>query len=93
MPIRLEPAAEGEVDYFALKPQLLPRVPNAGESVVIPRYRALVDRVDWTEDGRVIVRLQEALVDASYLEELDQAGWRTFPRRDADDWLGRLEAE
>jgi hypothetical protein len=90
MPIRLEPAAEGEVDYLALRPQLLPRVPVAGDWVYVPRHRALVDRVEWSEDGRVVVRLQSAAVDAGYLEELEQAGWQTFPRHDADEWLRGL---
>jgi hypothetical protein len=93
LPIRLQPAAEGEADYFALKPQLLPRVPVPGEWLEVPRGRALVDRVQWTSDGRVGVHLQEAAMDASYLDELGQAGWKTFPRQDADDWLKRLVAD
>ena len=69
------------------------RVLVAGEWLHIPRFRARIERVDWSEDGRVVVRLQTASVDASYLEELEQAGWKTFPRHDADDWLKDLAPE
>jgi hypothetical protein len=93
IPMRVQPATGGEVDYFALRAQLLPRVPISGEWLIIPRYHAPVDRVEWTDDGRVVARLKEIPADASYLDELERAGWLTFPPPAADDWLKRLEPE
>ena len=93
MPLRLEPADEGGADYLALRPQLLARAPVAGEWLYIPRHRARIERVEWTEDGRVIGRLQDADVEPSYLEDLERAGWQVFPRHDADEWLRRITEE
>jgi len=93
MPIRLEPAAEGEADYLALKPQLLPRVPVAGDWVEVPGYWARVERLSWGADGRVLARLQEARVEPGVIDDLDRAGWQTFPRQDADEWLRRLDQQ
>lgn len=88
LPICLVPAQPGsEEDYLALKPQILPRVPIAGEQFELPGCYATVEHVRWTADGRVTVRLRRGHVEAAFLDALRQSGWTVFPRHDADDWL------
>jgi hypothetical protein len=72
---------------------VLPRVPVAGDWVEIPRYRTRVKRAQWSPDGRVIARLEEATVEINYLDELEHAGWQTFTRRGADEWLHELPTD
>ena len=89
MQIYVKPVAEprGDPDFLALRYQLLPRVPAVGEDVIVPGYRASIDKVTWGEDGRVTVGIAAAVVDAAYLDELASAGWTVFPRHDADAWF------
>lgn len=77
-----------EEDFLALKAQLLPRVPVAGEDIELPDYWGSAERVKWGADGRVVVKLERALVDAEYVDKLRATDWRVFPRRDAGDLLG-----
>ena len=89
LPIRLTPLKDppGEVDYLALRHQLLPRVPVAGEAFVLPGLNAEVSQVTWRADGRVTVRLVDVAAAAAYLDTLTGAGWDVFTRHDADALL------
>ena len=80
-----------EPDYLALKHQLLPRVPTVGENVDLPDSLSIVERVQWAAeaDGMILVRLRERVVEPAYLPLLEQAGWKTFTRHDADEWFTR----
>lgn len=85
-PLKFGPETK-DMEYLALKHQLLPRVPAQGEWIEIPRHYQPVEAVRWGADGKVLVRLRMATVEAGYLDELQAAGWTTFPRYDADEWF------
>jgi hypothetical protein len=88
--IRLHPAGSGDVDYLAIRHQLLPRAPVAGDWILLPDSWAQVDRAQWDDQGRFSARIHEVIRKLNYLETLQQAGWETFTRDDADDWLEKL---
>lgn len=92
LPIHFVPvqAESQEPDYLALKPQLLPRVPVAGELLALPGHYATAESVRWQSDGRVMVKLRPGHVAPEYLDELRADGWTVFPRHDANEWLGAL---
>ena len=90
LPIRLHPAAEGGFDYYALKHQLLPRAPVAGDRVLLPDSWAQVTRAQWDDQGRFAAVIQAVTRKTDYLDQLQQAGWETFPSQDTDEWLQKI---
>jgi hypothetical protein len=90
LPVRLHPVAAQEFDYLALRPQLLPRAPVAGDWVLLPDSWAQVERAQWDDQGRFGARIHTVTRKAGYLEDLERAGWETFTAGDADDWVEKL---
>jgi hypothetical protein len=86
VPIRLEPVGAGD-DLYATRHQPLPTVPRTGEWLSIIDRRVPVERVQWMNDGRVLVILRTIAVAYEFTDLLGDAGWNVFPRTDPDDWM------
>ncbi len=79
------------IRVFALAHWALPRVPTIGEEVIATGNRLKVERVTWDDQGRAVVRFQEARLDPSALKALEQEGWTVSTRETEppSDWPTR----
>jgi hypothetical protein len=90
--VRLAPTGTSD-DMFARKSQPLPTVPRIGEWRDVLDRPVQIERVQWDNDGRVIVRLRTVELAYDALDQLRADGWTVFPRDEPEDWLARAMSD
>jgi hypothetical protein len=76
IPLRVGlPDGTEEQEMLARANWLLPRTPVVGEYIQVLGKHVPVERVLWTDERKVLVRLAEMLASGPTLEALEAAGW------------------